>query len=44
LFARRQDWLYLLLVTDFHGEQPVSGAAFRFLDGDLKEVPLIVKG
>ena len=42
LFARRMDWVYVVLATDLRWKQNVRGAAYRFLDGKLSRVNLVI--
>ena len=42
LFASRRDWTYVLIATGLHGERKVRTAAYRWLNNDIREVPLIL--
>jgi proteasome lid subunit RPN8/RPN11 len=42
LFAKRRDWVYVVLVTASVGVSVTRGAAYRWIEGALREVPLVV--
>jgi proteasome lid subunit RPN8/RPN11 len=42
LFAQRRDWVYVVLATASVGGTVTRGAAYRWIEGVLREVPLVV--
>jgi proteasome lid subunit RPN8/RPN11 len=43
VFAQRRDWVYIVLATGWRGEGPTRGAAYRWIDGRIGEVSLVLQ-